>query len=1049
MQLSNAILSLLLTLRSSSAQTAVGCDASCPPIGYEFDSSHLCPGDSVDESTSSRLHDICHPLDFKTGNDKLSFDSFKKRGHVTVIANYYTGCEAGRRESGVFAGIAQRVHDATDGRINFVTSLKGGGNCVDWAEVYQGDALSMGLNGGVRPSTMPLTVEDSSLDLRDRFFTPPYPHPSYIILDENLKVTYKSVGPCCGYVSYYACTDDVALGLDKMLTDKIYEVYDKQMSNLFGVTTTGADPTVATSTTTVAATTILSQQQQPCQSTTYSEWSACSKTCGDGGIQFRFRANSDLPVETQPCPAIVTATLPTCTEQCVAEFGNDFDVSVVASDLASPRDLAFHPTPGVHLGTYSEGRTFHPDGGQELWVANGFNHSVSIIASLGTEHQTTISRLDRGYYHYMNNITALAFNTVKGTSRNADQDTFNYFAVCNDNINDYAGTKEPNYFMGPTLYDSDTVNKPGQKNTVNRIGEDCALNPADECFFLHADMLHESPACIGIAHDPEIETSYGAVYWAFDATGDNSGDGGQLVRFDFSQPHGPGSMDHSIAQVRRYPEVKLYRDDTNGYGHAGMVVHPEKRVLFVANPGKGNVVAVHIDTGKYTRTAREEYPIFSNRLPSFEYSIYECVEQNEIFASGLVNPSGLALSLDGTRLFVAERGGRIVAFEVDSGVILQSIDLSSKGYTSIGGLAVSPETGALYFVDMDTNTVVRINGASRIIDGDQCGYRSRINSNFQPSLSKARSRVDSECGRDTFSLVRDYACEVDGTIPNGTLFEQVHTDTGYASDNPDVQSMAGMDEAAALLANRTDCEYDSELNLDALLLGGYYCHVCLPRNHGSSCDGGGTCANVQWQGFTCDNEYHIGYGYYDNGDDEASLVISSLHFGRSYPASSLLFDQIYPRDVKLDLSRGITYRFTVGTGEDQPVAIRAVPEFSWEDTSLVESSVKNVVFGSGGVTNGPILLTVDDTTPDCLYLTSPGTQPIILAVEGVAECPSIVPIDYDGSFETAVPSDSGGDTGTSDFDLLPPRESSAGNISSLFCGWRVTIFVVYLTLILF
>ena len=52
---------------------------------------------------------------------------------------------------------------------------------------------------------------------------------------------------------------------------------------------------------------------------------------------------------------------------------------------------------------------------------------------------------------------------------------------------------------------------------------------------------------IGIAHDPEVETAYGSVFWAFDTTGDNGGDGGQLVRFDFSQPHGPGSMDHSIA----------------------------------------------------------------------------------------------------------------------------------------------------------------------------------------------------------------------------------------------------------------------------------------------------------------------------------------------------------------------------------------------------------------------------------------------------------------------------------------------------------------------
>lgn len=52
---------------------------------------------------------------------------------MTVVANYYTGCEAGRRESGVFAGLAQRIHDETGGKVIFVTSLKGGGSCVEWA----------------------------------------------------------------------------------------------------------------------------------------------------------------------------------------------------------------------------------------------------------------------------------------------------------------------------------------------------------------------------------------------------------------------------------------------------------------------------------------------------------------------------------------------------------------------------------------------------------------------------------------------------------------------------------------------------------------------------------------------------------------------------------------------------------------------------------------------------------------------------------------------------------------------------------------------------
>ncbi|KAL7541023.1 hypothetical protein ACHAXR_010569 [Thalassiosira sp. AJA248-18] len=1046
MHLSNAIIGIALSssLPSlASAQTNVGCDATCPPLGYESDSSHLCPGNTVDASAASRLHDICHPTTTNNNNyNKLSFNSFKKRGHVTVIANYYSGCIAGRRESGVYAGIAQRIHDDTSGRVNFVTSLKGGADCSYWADMYQGDALSMGLNGGVKPSTMPLTgsflyasVSPSKFKLTKR------PHPTIykdIVLDENLEVTYKSVGPCCGYATYWDCTDDIAKGLDGMLSDKIYEVYNKQMSEeevVATTTTMATDPTTTSASSATVAATLNNEpknNENQCQSATYSEWSSCSKTCGDGGIQFRHRANSNQAMETRPCPTEVTSTLPSCVEQCVIEFGNDFDLAIIASDLDSPRDLAFHPSPGVHLGSYSEGRVFHPDEGEELWVANGNNHSISIIASVGTEYQTTISRRDRGYYHYMNNITALAFNTVDNSPRNADQDTFNYFALCNDNINDYVGSKEPNYFMGPTLYDTDTVNKAGRKNTVNRLGEDCSNLPADQCFFLHADMLHEAPACIGIAHDPELETAYGAVYWAFDTTGDNSGNVGQLVKFDFSQPHGPGSMDHSIAQVRRYPEVKLYRDENHEHGHAGMVVHPTKRMLYIVNPGVGTVVAVHTDTGRYSRTAREEYPIFSNPLPSFEYSIYECVEQDEIFASGLVNPSGLALSLDGTRLFVAERGGRILALEVESGIVLQTIDLQSNGYKSIGGLTVSPTTGALYFVDMDTNRVVRVDAAT---DGE-CAYKSLVNTNFQSALESARTQVDSECGEDSFSLVRDYSCAVDGNIPNGTLFEQVHTDTGYASDNPDVQSMAGMDEAAALLASRTDCDYFSELNFDALLLGGYYCHVCLPRNHGSSCDAGGTCANVQWEGFTCDNEYYVHFDLYDDDREEESLFVSSKHYGTKYPENS-----------SIKLSRGVTYRFTIQTTNlfrgtpGVPVSIGTIPVFSADTTSLAESSMKSLFSSIRGdnATNGPILLTVDDDTPECLYLTSPGTQSITLMIGGVSKCPSIN-IGNDGG------STGGWDLLPPDGDTVSPSSSAEHCVALLGGGYSALLFVSFLAL---
>jgi len=164
------------------------------------------------------------------------------------------------------------------------------------------------------------------------------------------------------------------------------------------------------------------------------------------------------------------------------------------------------------------------------------------------------------------NITGIAFNSAAGTGRAAGRDTFGfvrysleqppptrtlnvpdngarvialcrYFATCQNDLNTYGGRKEPNYFMGPSLYDA---TRPGgdHRNLVRHDGGACQAG--GECYLLHADMLHEAPRCPGIAHDPEPATAYGAVFWALDAHL------GHVVRFDFQQPHGAGNMDHSV-----------------------------------------------------------------------------------------------------------------------------------------------------------------------------------------------------------------------------------------------------------------------------------------------------------------------------------------------------------------------------------------------------------------------------------------------------------------------------------------------------------------------
>lgn len=188
------------------SNAAAGCDASCPPKGYES-FSHICPGTIVDSISSSRSHVVCHPTATTTAataannnessspSNTVTLDTFRQPGYVTVLANYYTGCEAGRRESGVFAGLAQRLHDSSAGKINFVVSLKGGGNCATWAQIYREDATGLGYT--VTPTTMPLTISDDSNDIRDVFFTPPFPHPS-------CEWWYKLIMDACIFFEYWS-----------------------------------------------------------------------------------------------------------------------------------------------------------------------------------------------------------------------------------------------------------------------------------------------------------------------------------------------------------------------------------------------------------------------------------------------------------------------------------------------------------------------------------------------------------------------------------------------------------------------------------------------------------------------------------------------------------------------------------------------------------------------------------------------------------------------------------------------------------------------------
>ena len=70
-----------------------------------------------------------------------------------------------------------------------------------------------------------------------------------------------------------------------------------------------------------------------------------------------------------------------------------------------------------------------------------------------------------------------------------------------------------------------------------------------------------------------------------------------------------------------------------------MVVHPTTRDLYIAVPGKNHILKVEADSGQFARTAREEYPIYSNTIDYLVLNIvFGNVSSNQYLPLTSINP---------------------------------------------------------------------------------------------------------------------------------------------------------------------------------------------------------------------------------------------------------------------------------------------------------------------------------------------------------------------------------------------------------------------------
>jgi hypothetical protein len=280
---------------------------------------------------------------------------------------------------------------------------------------------------------------------------------------------------------------------------------------------------------------------------------------------------------------------------------------------------------------------------------------IALVKQAGTAPSMAIKR-DGNAWHFMRRPTSIAFGDDGTLATCGEARTDNY-------------EDEKTDFAGPVLWSSD----PGI----------FGVKPTPEQNGTHIDMLHDSPFCMGIAHESAN------VYFAF------NGQLGAIDRYDFVKPHEVGGEDHSDGQLERFVEGQVLRVPEVP---SHMALEEKERMLYVADSGHHRVVRLDIDSG--TRGA--DVPALD---PIAVHVAIDGATLEEIVPPGmLTTPSGVALA-SGKVLVTDNATSRIHWFEHD-GTPLGSFDTGLPP-GSLAGITVGPD-GKIYVSDVLTGNAYRI-----------------------------------------------------------------------------------------------------------------------------------------------------------------------------------------------------------------------------------------------------------------------------------------------------------------------------------------------------
>jgi hypothetical protein len=242
------------------------------------------------------------------------------------------------------------------------------------------------------------------------------------------------------------------------------------------------------------------------------------------------------------------------------------------------------------------------------------------------------------------------------------------FASCGESYTDNLES-DPTPYAGPVLWSSDP--------SIFGVTPTAAQNGT------HLDMLHESPYCMGIAHEAAN------IYWAV------NGDAGSLDRYDFHAPHQIGGADHSDGEVYRYITGQLLRVPEVP-SHA--VYDAKRKLVYVADTGHGRIISVDPSTAT-DGGAITVYEELQGSGAKDGATVVELVPPGV-----LEKPSGLALQ--GDKLLLTDNAtSRIYSFDMTGKQ--QSVLDTGLPAGSLAGITVGPDE-RVYFTDLLTGSVRRI-----------------------------------------------------------------------------------------------------------------------------------------------------------------------------------------------------------------------------------------------------------------------------------------------------------------------------------------------------